>query len=328
MTADDVRMPPDDTEDGEAEPGEDESAGPDDDEVAGPEDDEPAGQEPITTRLQQLAEAIGPTTLATALLVYFGYVATRARYEYFGVPLELTGLSNQTLLLDGLEVVYVPAALIFLGVLAAIALHAAISWHLAHHPDDIANTFLASGIALVGVLLIVRALIGVFVQGTETSVVIGTTPISLALGPSTVIYGVWAYGKSRGRPLLSARLTRSTVVCAIVLGAAGLFWASTQIAWAYGTGRGEEDAHELAQRPEIILDTKEALAGLPSGVTETQLGGTNKDASFSHRYRGFRLLLSSGGRLFLVTPTWTLGRDQTIVVRDDSDIRIQLVSQP
>ncbi|MEU0519808.1 hypothetical protein [Streptosporangium sp. NPDC006007] len=292
------------------------------------EEPAPAPQEPISTRIQQLTEAIGPTTLATALLIYFGYVATRARFDYFGVSLEMTGLSNQSLLLYGLEVIYVPAALIFLGALLVVGVHVAMTWQLARHPDDIANTFLVAGIELVGLLLIGRALIGVFVEGAATSVVIGVTPLSLAFGPATVVYGVWAYGKNRDRPLVPQRLARNSVICAIGLAVAGLFWASTQVAWAYGTGRGEEDAHDLAKRPEIIIDTKEPLSGLPSGVTQSALRITGKNPAFAYRYRGFRLLLASDGRLFLVSGTWTLGRDQTIVVPYDDKTRIQLVSQP
>ncbi|MFF4836361.1 hypothetical protein [Streptomyces sp. NPDC001315] len=299
----------------------------DDEEDPARQEEEPADQDPISTRIQQFTEAIGPTTLATALLIYFGYVATRARFDYFGVPLEMTGLSNQTLLLYGLEVVYVPAALIFLGVLTVVAIHATVKWRLTRDPEDATNTFLAAGIALVGVLLIGRALIGMFVQGEETSVVIGTTPLALAFGPATLAYGAWVHGKNRGRPLLPARLARNAAMCTIGLAVAGLFWASTQIAWAYGTGRGEEDARELMERPEIIIDTKEPLVELPTGITETALATAGEDRTFAYRYRGFRLLLSSGDRLFLVTPTWMLGRDQTVVVPDDGNVRIQLLPQ-
>ncbi|MEV6028874.1 hypothetical protein [Streptomyces sp. NPDC052036] len=291
-----------------------------------PDEPHSAAPEAISTRIQQFTEALGPTTLATALLIYFGYVATRARFDYFGVPLEMTGLSNQSLLLDGLEVVYVPTALIFLGVLAVSGMHFAVMWLLARRPDD--HAFLAGGIALVGMLLIGRALIGMFVQGSDTSVVIGTTPLALAFGPATVAYGIWIYEKNRDRPLLSRRLARNGVACTVGLAVAGLFWASTQVAWAYGTGRGEEDAHQLAQRPEIIIDTKEPLVGLPSGVRETALTITGKDGAFAYRYRGFRILLASGGQLFLVTPTWTPGVDRTIVIPHDDNVRIQLVSQP
>lgn len=296
------------------------------------EEPEPATSQPVSARVRQLAETIGPTTLATALLVYFGYVATRARYQYFGVPLDMTGLSNQDLMLQGLEVVYVPAALMFLGVLTCVGIHAFVKWLLARNTGNDASTthaLLAYLIILVGVLLIARAIIGMFVQDSDTSVVIGATPLSLAIGPAAVSYGVWVYTQQRGRPPLSRRLARNGALCAVGLFIAGLFWASTQLAWAYGTGRGEEDASRLELRPEVVIDTKEPLDGLPTGVTATRLAGSEKEGTaYRHRYAGFRLLLSSGGRLFLVTPDWELGRDRTIVLPYGDDIRVQLMPQP
>ncbi|WP_329331652.1 hypothetical protein OG866_02505 [Streptomyces sp. NBC_00663] len=302
--------------------------------VAEPEEEpeSAADQLPVSTRVRKLAEAIGPTTLATALLVYFGYVATRARYEYFGVPLDMTGLSNQDLMLQGLEVVYVPAALMFLGILTCVGIHAFVKWLLAHDTGSGVSTnraLLAYLIILIGMLLIARALIGMFHPDSNTSVVIGATPLSLAIGPAAVAYGVWVYAQQRGRPLLSQRLARNGALAAVGLFIAGLFWASTQLAWAYGTGRGEEDAAELVDRPEVVIDTKDPLDGLPTGVTETPLDAKGKDAgAYHHRYAGFRLLLSSGGRLFLVTPDWMLGRDRTVVLPYGDDVRVQLLPQP
>ncbi|MFI9149554.1 hypothetical protein [Streptomyces sp. NPDC053367] len=289
---------------------------------AGPPPPEPAGEQAVSARLRRIAEALGPATLATALLVYFGYVATRARYEYFGVPVDLTGRSNQDMMLDGLEVVFVPAAMIFLGVLLIVGVHALVRCLLSRESD--ANAYLAYGFVLVGVLLIARAIIGIFLQGPETSVVFGVTPLALALGPAAVAYGVWIEGQRRGSPLLPQNLARNGVLCAVALGVAGLFWGSTQLAWAYGTGRGEQDAAGLGDRPEVVVDAKEPLDDLPPGVTGTRLRG---DGAYRHRYSGFRLLLASGGRLFLVSPGWRHGRDQTIVLPYGKDIRVRLVPQ-
>ncbi|MEV4569827.1 hypothetical protein AB0K12_39220 [Nonomuraea sp. NPDC049419] len=286
------------------------------------------GQEPISARMRQFAEAVGPTTLATAVLIYFGYVATRARFDYFGVSLEMADLSNQSLLLYGLEVVYVPAALMCLGALLVIAVHAAVSRQLARRPGDPLNTFMAAVIALIGVLLVARALIGMFLQDAQTSVVIGTTPLALASGPAAVAYGIHVHGKNRGRPLLSPRLARNGVLSVAGLAVAGLFWASTTVAWAYGIGLGEQDAAELPQRAEVVIDVKQELHDVPPGITHTRLRTTDKDPGYEHRYRGFRLLLASGGRLFLVNSRWKLGRDQTIVLPYDGGVRIQLISQP
>ncbi|WP_405772113.1 hypothetical protein [Streptomyces sp. NBC_01538] len=292
---------------------------------------EPSDQQPVSARVRHLAEALGPTTLATALLIYFGYVATRARYDYFGVPVDMTGRSNQGLMLDGMEVVFVPAAMIFLGVMALVAIHALVTWVLARDAggDASAALFLAYGFVLVGVILIGEALIGMFVQSSDTSVKFGIVPLALAFGPAAVAYGVWIYGRRRGSPLLSQRMARNGVMCVLALGVAGLFWASTQLAWAYGRGRGEEDVTALGRRPEVVIDSKEPLEGLPTGVTPIQLGRPGESGrEYRHRYRGFRLLLASGGRLFLVTPQWQLGRDQTIVLPYADDIRVQLIPQP
>ncbi|MFI2436987.1 hypothetical protein [Streptomyces sp. NPDC018693] len=293
-----------------------------------PEPESTADRQPVAARVRRLAEALGPTTLATALLIYFGYVATRARYDYFGVPLDMTGLSNQDLMLQGLEVVYVPAALMFLGILTAVGIHALIQWLLSRDPRSgtpAASPLLPYLIVLVGVLLIARALIGMFLQGPGTSVVIGATPLALASGPAAVAYGIWAYGRQRGRPLLTRRLARNGVLSALGLAVAGLFWASTQLAWAYGIGRGEEDAADLVDRPEVVVDTKEPLEGLPTGVTATRLDTAGEGArTYRHRYEGFRLLLAAGGRLFLVTPDWEPGRDRTVVLPYGNDIRVQL----
>nr|WP_055525021.1 hypothetical protein [Streptomyces graminilatus] len=301
---------------------------------SGPPADSPAAdppdQQPVSARVRHLAEALGPTTLATALLIYFGYVATRARYAYFGVPVDMTGRSNQGLMLDGMEVVFVPAAMIFLGILALVAIHALVTWVLARDAGSgtSAAAFVAYGFVLVGVLLIGEALIGIFVMSSEVSVKFGIVPLALAFGPAAVAYGVWIYGRQRGRPLLSQRMGRNGVMCVLALGVAGLFWGSTQLAWAYGRGRGEQDVTALDSRPEVVVDTKDPLEGLPTGVTATRLGKAGESGlEYHHRYRGFRLLLASGGRLFLVTPEWRLGRDQTIVLPYADDIRVQLIPQ-
>lgn len=283
--------------------------------------------QPVSARIRQVAEAVGPTTLATALLIYFGYIATRARYQYFGVPVDMTGRSNQNLMLDGMEVIYVPAITLFLAVLALVGIHALVLWLLSR--DTEAGVFLAYGFILIGVLLTGRALIGVFVADSDTSVKFGITPLALAFGPAAVAYGIWVHGRQRGRPMLSQRLARNGALCAILLCVAGLFWASTQLAWAYGLGRGEEDVGELAKRPEVVVDTKESLDGVPTGVSTARLDGAGRgERVYRYRYRGFRLLLASGGRLFLVTPDWKQGRDQTVVLPYGRDIRVQLVPQP
>ncbi len=116
-------------------------------------------------------------------------------------------------------------------------------------------------------------------------------------------------------------------MCTVGLGVAGLVRASTQLARAYGTGRGGQDADEPGDRPEVVIDTGEPLDDLPRGVVASRLDkAAGGERAYPYRYEGFRLLLASGGRLFLVTPGRRPGRDRTIVL-PCKDVRVRLVAQ-
>jgi hypothetical protein len=45
--------------------------------------------------LNVLGSIIAPATLLGALLFYFGYVSSRAQYDYFGIDVDVIGLSTQ-----------------------------------------------------------------------------------------------------------------------------------------------------------------------------------------------------------------------------------------
>jgi hypothetical protein len=296
----------------------------------------------IAARVKELANVVAPLTLITSLLLYFGYVGTRARLEYFGVYLGMTGLSNQDLMLSGLEVVYFPAAMVFLALLLAAVLHAAVTWLLTAPGRDTANLVIAAVAATLGTLAIARALVGLLQVRVSRAEVPGTTPLALALGPCLVAYAGWigwhvlhrrAARAPTGSRLLAwydssqVRLLRR--IGAVGVGGllvAGLFWAANSFAWAFGSGRAYEDAVHLPERPEVLVDTRERLVDPPPGITETPLAGAPPTA-YHYRYRGLRLLLAADGRLYLVPAEWT-DQSRTLVVPYDDAVRIELIPRP
>jgi hypothetical protein len=286
----------------------------------------------LIDRVKDIVGLLGPVTLATALLVYFGYIGTRARFQYFGVYLDLANLSNQNLVLYGLEVAFVPAALVFLAMLLIVGIHTGVSWQLASSRRGRAGRWVGAVAIVAGLVLLARALTGIFVPDLARREVPGTTALALASGPTLVSYGFWAVAYSARRanrrfaiwytlPVV-ARLRRVGVAAVIGLAVAGLFWAANSFAWAFGAGRGYEDALSMPQRPEVIVDTTQRLSDLPSGISESSLGGEPP----AYRYRGFRLLLSSGGQLFLVPEHWTAG-SHTVVIPAEAALSVQLVPQ-
>jgi hypothetical protein len=240
--------------------------------------------------------------------------------------------------LYGLEALYVPTALAFLAVLVAVLLHAGVTWLLAAPSRRGLCLVIAAVVALGGVLLIARALIGMLVPGVARQETPGTTPLALAVGPLFAAYAGWIAAncvspRDASRARVTAwygsdqirRLRRLGAVATAALVLAGLFWATNSFAWAFGQGRAYDDALKLPGQPEVVLDTKEPLGELADGVSETPLSA-DEDASFRYRYNGLRLLLEGGGRLFLVPAYWT-EQSRTLVIPYDSNIRLQLIPQ-
>ncbi|OSZ62294.1 hypothetical protein OQI_00775 [Streptomyces pharetrae CZA14] len=159
------------------------------------------------------------------------------------------------------------------------------------------------------------------------SVISGATPPAPAFGPAAIAYGVWIEGQRRGHPLLPQNPSRNAVMCTVGLGIAGLSGRPRSLARAYGTGRASRTRTSWATAPRSSFDTGEPLDDLPQGVVASRLDkAADGERAYPYRYEGFRLLLASGERLFLVTPGWRPGRDQTIVL-PYKDVRVRLVAQ-
>ena len=94
----------------------------------------------------------------------------------------------------------------------------------------------------------------------------------------------------------------------------------------FGAGRAYQDGLVFKEKPDVVLDVRERLQAVPPGVTEINIGRDN-DTGFRYRYRNLRLLIESGGRLFLIPAHWTR-EGRTIVLPYDSNVRIQLVPAP
>lgn len=90
-----------------------------------------------------------------------------------------------------------------------------------------------------------------------------------------------------------------------------------------GLSRSYEEAADATSAYRVVLDTREPLTDLPEGVTETRLS-THPERAFQYRYYGFRLVLESGGRLFLVPEYWTR-EARTLVIPYNESVRIQVI---
>ncbi|TDB86110.1 hypothetical protein E1264_18980 [Actinomadura sp. KC216] len=280
-----------------------------------------------TQRLATLSTFGPPTTIIAGVLIWYGYVATLQRFRYFGVDLQLTELANQDLLKFGVEVAYPAAALLLLIVLVAMAAHALIGAVVLPSRPRLARG-LGAAIALTGLALLVRALVGLLSTDVARNETPGVTPLSLTACAPLLVYGFWLARHAGSREPVMDGAERGARLAAIAIGVMGLFWAANSLAGEVGVARAYDDAKNLGKLPEVVLYTKEPLVDAPR---ETEHADFGEKVAYRHRYRNLRLLLASGGRLFLVPLTWkptdSTARISTFVIPYDENVRLQLIPQ-
>ena len=275
---------------------------------------------PMLDQLKSLAGVVAPTTVAAALLYYFGYVTTYARFAYFGVDLSTLGLSTQELALRSIGAIFPAlAVMLLLGLAVLLGQRAVRAARLRPRAERVLRIG-GTVIGLFGVVMVVRAVTGMLWADLAERELPGLTPLCLGLGPLLVLFGknLRSAPVARG-PAAGTRLAVQVLVAGLAV--LGLFWLTNTFAAAYGRGQGEADRVHMAERPAVTLDTQERLY-LRSSVQETTLP-PDSDQKFRYRYRDLRLLIEAQDRLFLVPSAWQPGLGSVIVVAHDADVRVQ-----
>lgn len=253
---------------------------------------------------------VAPATFLSALLFYFGYVSSRAQYRYFGLDVDTLGLSTQNYVMRSPQALLVPALLLtVLGAAALVTLRSMGDRTLS--PRAVRLLHLAASMPLVaGVVLLVgyRWFGGWAWYGM-------VTPLLLALG---LVVLAWLWHRSR---------QRGAAAFALLAVATCLFWATATLAQWTGLGAAQRTARHLDELPAVVVDTTERLYLTDGIVTETRLEA-EEGQEFRYRYRGFRLLIQAGDRMFLVPAQWSPGGSTVLLELSDVRARFRFVNRP
>lgn len=283
----------------------------------------PAAPEPAV-RLRALANVVAPTTVIVALLYYYGYVTTHAYFDYFGIDLEILRLGQRDLVLRSVAALYAPAVgcclLLALLWLARVLLLRTLRRTQRRRVVRVA----AVATVGLGLVLVGRGLVGMLVPEIARTELPTLTPLSLGLGVLLIGAGAWtAAAVAPGAPaerVVRVDPTAAGLVAAVVV--LSLFWTTNTVASAYGRGAAEERARDLGALPAVVLDSPDRLGLLADGVEETALPKT-AGQRFAYRYRGLRLLVVAGGRLYLLPETWSEQSGVVVMLPDDASVRVQ-----
>jgi hypothetical protein len=274
------------------------------------------------------ASIAAPATALSAVLFYFGYVSSRAQYEYFGIDVDTIGLGTQDYIMRSPQPLLVPLlVLATLGIAVLALLSATRTWatERAELARALARACMAAGLGLFGAGAV---LVATYLPLRGWQLYALVTPLLIGLGTALVAYAgrVRKLLRPKSAPAQHSLLLRhSTVVLVFVVIAVSVFWMTATVAQWSGRGLAMRQAEDLARLPSVILDTKERLFLRSPGIDESMLA-ESPGQTFRYRYRNLRLLIHGNDRMFLVPHHWSAS-NSTLVVAMDSSVRVQFQFQ-
>jgi hypothetical protein len=255
----------------------------------------------------QLFTAIGsPIALATALLLYFGWVRSQAQAAAFGADVSIFDMAPQDLVLRSVNILFFPIILLLLACLLALRLE---PW-LRSRPSEFGG-ILAFAWVLVPIGLILLWLV--------EPVGYNLLPLFVGLAIGGTAYGI-LLRRYATDDISPPRLANVALVGALLI--ATLFWQTERLARLGGEALADDLKHNLADRlPEVTLLSAGRLHIEAPGVSEAGLEGG--ESSYRFRYEGLYLLQRSGQKYFLVTDGWQRNQGRLLVFSDSESIRIE-----
>jgi hypothetical protein len=262
-----------------------------------------------------VASAVGalapPVTIATSLMLYFGWARTAEQARFMGVDVSLFGFSTQDYVLRSIRTLYIPLLVVAAAVLCWLAVHHRVLKVVEDRKAQLrlgGRVLFGAGVAAMGAAVVVATA----ARGVWPLVV----PLVLAVGTVVAAYGAWLVrvtGESKA-PMWHSALRKLMVGSMITL---ALFWELSLYAGVTGRGYADELAATVHTLPRATAYSDKQLGIEAPNVVEERL------ATGQHRTTGLRLLVRSGGRVFLVHDRWDPVGGRVVVLPDNDAVRWQ-----
>lgn len=283
-----------------------------------------AGSETRPNRLSHLVRLLGPTTLLTGLLYFYGYVSLKAYYSYFGISLSALDLATTDYLVRTPDTLFRPFAALVLVLVGIYVAHFVLVAILDRSGPDRAR-WIAIGGAVVATLLGALGLYGLY--GSPRGY---WSPLAFAAAALVAEYSLWIWTQF-GAPPGSIRsfldggadLRRGLIVALVVVGA---FWAVNELAQERGVENARVAEASLVLQPQAVVYSAKDLQLTGSGVNVVRLDGA--DSVYAYRANGLRPLLYANSRWFLLPVGWQHARGDAVIVLEDKPLEVRVDLAP
>ena len=243
-----------------------------------------------------------------------------------GLDVSLFGYSTQDYVLQSISTLYLPLLATAALALGWLVLHQRVNRALGR-PSARPVLRTVGRVALgVGLLMALLALLTATVNRNWMPLVL---PLVLAAGVAIAAYGGWLVSAASDQqaPLPAVppwqRALRGLLVGSVITLA--LFWEVANFADVVGRGKALEVAKTVRYLPRATVFSASPLGIQAPGVREERITVGPDAGKDTLRYRttGLRLLVRSGGRMFLLHDGWTPQRGTVIVLPDNEQVRWQ-----
>ena len=315
--------------------------------------------EAVPRALQVVGSIVAPTTLLTALFVYFGLMYAIGYYRYFGVNYTVLDLPTQGLLILSASTAVMP-----LATLAAVMLVSLWIYRLPlERSSDTVRRWLsltllpvvaAAGAALLALvaaetLLRLQVFPASFPEGRGISLSAGVVLLAWAARlratlaptePAEHERATAATASRRGVLALARRaltaatrptkpdegpghvaLTVAKWVCLSVLFGIGMFWAVGSYALRLGPQDAQGFVTNLRCAPDVVLYSEKSLNLFTAGVAEEP--ATSPEGAYGFRYPGLKLVPQAGDQYLLLPADWAPGARPAIVLPRSDALRLE-----
>lgn len=286
----------------------------------------------VPQALKVVGSIVAPTTLLTALFIYFGLLYAVAYYRYFGVNYTVLDLPNQGYLIMSANAATLPLALLAATSLLVLWIYQLPLDDLSARRRRLLRRWWLPAVAVLGVVLLglvaadalfaVRLFPDGFWEARGLGLSIGIVLLAYAAHLRSALAPREPAGPARGRSHVS--LTVAKWICLSLLFGVGLFWAVGSYALRMGTDGAEGHAAGLGCAPDVVLYSEEPLNLQFAGVPEEAVLGVDGVNRF--RYSNLKLVPQAGKQYLLLPADWVpSGRPAILLERSDS-LRLEFLT--
>jgi hypothetical protein len=271
--------------------------------------------------LKIVGAVVAPTTLLTALMIYFGQQEAAGFSWYLGVQVTALDLTTQDYLINSADGIIPPLIAVAGTGLVALWGHQLLVIAV---PAEIRRTVLRVLLpsAAVTGLLLVSLTVPLFPAFPEAR----GLGLSLGVGLFTYATRLLRLRIAERRPeqvssLRSVGATTAEWGAVFILVSVGLFWAVGSYAIGVGVGRAQQLETLLPSYPNVAVYSEKRLNLQGPGVQE--LICRYPDIGYRFHYEGLKLVRQSGNQYLFLPAGWTHANGASILIPRDNVLRLE-----